>query len=579
MQARLFFKLLPVQILIVAMSSINLIVDGAVAGRCIDASSVGVIGLYYSMVGVITAVGAVLLGGASVLCGRSMGSGDLDRTKSIFTMNIGAALAVGALLTAVSFLMPGPIADLLGASSELRPALMSYIRGYAVGIIPMLVAQQLAAFLQLERQSARGYAGIAGMIITNVTLDIVLVAAVRMGVDGLALATSIGNWVYLIILVPYYQSGRSQLKMGRKYFDLKVLGSMIVIGTPGAVLVFMVAIRGIVINRVLLAYAGNNGLSAQSAFNMISGLIYAFALGTGATLRMLASVFYGEEDRDSLRRLLKLTTSTTIPISFGIAAIVVLVSGLVTGLFFPDRTSEVFTLTRQLMTICGCCIPLIVLCQIIANYLQACGHNIYVNILSVFDGFIAMVVPALILAPGMGALGVWLANPIGICLTLLLSLCYACVFNKRLPRGSDFLMLRPGFGVPDEDRLDIPINNMDDVAGTAIKVQEFCDEHELDKKTSYYAALCLEEMAGNVVDHGFKKDNKSHMVEAHVVYKDGGIMLRIKDDCVPFDPNERVGVMNEEDPLKNMAITMVKKIAKEMTYQNLIGLNVLTIHL
>ena len=53
----------------------------------------------------------------------------------------------------------------------------------------------------------------------------------------------------------------------------------------------------------------------------------------------------------------------------------------------------------------------------------------------------------------------------------------------------------------------------------------------------------------------------------------------IKDDCVPFDPNERAGVVNEDDPLKNMAISMVKKIAKEMTYQNLMGLNVLTIHL
>lgn len=579
MLARLFFKLLPVQILIVAMGSVNLIVDGAVAGRCIDSATVGVVGLYFSMVNALNAIGAVLLGGAAVLCGRSMGSGDLEKTKSIFTMNISAALAAGALLTAVSFICPGPIADLLGASSELRSALMTYIRGYAIGIIPMLAAQQVASFLQMERQSARGYAGIAGMVISNIAFDILFVVVLRKGVWGLALATSLSNWIYLLILIPYYLSGKAQLRMGRKYADIKVLGQMIAIGIPGAVLVFVLAIRGIVINRVLLAYSGNNGLSAQSAFNMINGLFYAFAIGTGATVRMLASVFFGEEDRDSLRRLLRLTMTRCFPISFAVAAAAVIISGPVTALFFPDRTSEVYSLTRELFIICGCCIPLIVLCQMIANYLQACGHNLYVNTLSVFDGFFSMVIPSLILAPKMGALGVWLSNPIGISMTLLLSFCYACIFNRRFPRGEDWLMLRPGFGVPSEDRLDIPLHSLRDVTDTSVRVQAFCAAHGLDGRTSYYAALCLEEMAGNVVEHGFIKDDKNHMAEAHVVYKDGGLMLRIKDDCVPFDPKERSGIFDPDDPLKNIGLRMVIKLAKDVAYQNLMGLNVLTIRL
>ena len=50
MISRLFFSLLPVQVTIMAMGSINSIADGVVAARYIDASSVGVIGLYYTMV-------------------------------------------------------------------------------------------------------------------------------------------------------------------------------------------------------------------------------------------------------------------------------------------------------------------------------------------------------------------------------------------------------------------------------------------------------------------------------------------------------------------------------------------------
>ena len=46
-------RLLPVQAAIIAMSSVNTIVDGVVAARFIDASTVGVIGLYYSMLRIL----------------------------------------------------------------------------------------------------------------------------------------------------------------------------------------------------------------------------------------------------------------------------------------------------------------------------------------------------------------------------------------------------------------------------------------------------------------------------------------------------------------------------------------------
>lgn len=580
MLTKLFFKLLPVQCLIVAMSAVNSIVDGVIAARCIDATAVGIVGLYYSMVSVLQAVGAVLLGGTAVLCGKAMGCGDMKKTSTVFTVNLITSLAAGIMFTALSFIAPGPIAGILGASEELKPALMEYVRGYGVGIMPLLLAQQIASFLQMERQSTRGYAGIAGMIITNTVLDLVFVAVMGLGVWGLALATSLGNWVYLLILAPYYQTGRSQLKMDLRSFDFKILGQMTVIGIPGAVLIFVLAIRGITLNRILLRYVGNAGLSAQSALNMLNGLFVAFALGIGATLRMLASIFFGEEDRDSLKRLMRIALTKTFPMSFIVTVLVAALSAFIASIFFPDRSSDVFMLTRQLFLIYSLCIPLIVLVQIISNYLQAGGHNIFVNVLSVFDGFFSMIIPALILAPRMGALGVWISNPIGIMLTLLLSLGYACVFNKGFPKTADeWMLFRDGFGVPDEDRLDIAIRNMDDVMSTAEQVQVFCEEHGMDGRTAYYSALCMEEMAGNVVDHGFTKDNKKdHVVEARVICKDGKIMLRLKDDCVRFDPMERAG-QHTGDPFRNVGLKMVTSISEEMTYQHMMGLNVLTIRI
>lgn len=580
MLSKLFFRLLPVQILLVAMGSINSIVDGVMAGRFISADMIGVIGLFGTLEKILSAVGAVLLGGTAVLCGRYMGRGEMQKTKGIFSLNLTVVMLVGVPITAICLLFPGPLADALGANEMLREPLISYITGYAIGIVPQLLAQQLASFLQMERQNTISYMGIAVMIFTNVVSDVFFVAVMNMGIGGLALATALSNWVYFLILVPYYFTKKAQLRYSVKTILWSGLPEMMKIGLPGAMLVFYLSIRTLLINRILLQYAGQDGLSAVSAFNMISGLFIALSLGIGAVVRMLASVFVGEEDRDSIRAVMHIVLTKGLVFSAIAGAVVIAVASPLTCVFFADPASNVFILTRQLFVIYGFCVPLVTLCSVFSNYLQATGHNVYVNIQSVVDGLLGMVIPAAILAPVMGAMGVWLANPIGILLTLLLVPAYALIRLKRLPRTmDDWLFLKPDFGASEENRLELSISSMEEVVKTAVQVQNFCAAHGTASKTAYYAALCLEEMAGNIVKHGFASDRRGHNINCRVVYTRKGILLRIKDDCIPFNPREWMEMVEPKDAFSNIGIRMVYRLAKDVSYQNLLGLNVLTVTL
>ena len=56
-------------------------------------------------------------------------------------------------------------------------------------------------------------------------------------------------------------------------------------------------------------------------------------------------------------------------------------------------------------------------------------------------------------------------------------------------------------------------------------------------------------------------------------------MLRIKDDCIAFNPQEWVEMAAGSDPLANVSIRLVYKLAEDVSYQNLLGLNVLTINM
>ena len=578
MVGKLFFSMLPVQILILAMGSVNSIVDGAMAGRFIDASTVGVIGLYYSMISVINALGSVLLGGTTVLCGRYMGRGNMEKTEGVFSLNITLTLIISGTLTLISVLIPGTIATILGANEELKGDLVKYILGFAIGIIPMMMAQQISSFLQLERQSKRGYIGIAGMVVANVLLDVLLVAVLKLGVFGLAVATSLSNLIYFLILAPYYLTKKAQLHYSVKKILWKVTARLVRIGVPGALLVFCLAVRGMVINRILLRYAGGDGLSAMSAFSMVSGLFIAYCIGNGSAVRMLTSVFVGEEDKASIKSVVKTAFTKGFILSCVVALIILLISPLLTSIFFPDKTTNVYHLTYQLLVIYSFCIPLILIAQVLTNYLQATGHNLFVNIQSVFDGFFSMVIPALLLAPILGALGVWIANPIGIILTILTVPIYNIIYWKRKPRSIDEAMfIKPDFGVSPERMLSINISSMEEVSKTSEKIQDFCLNNEIDDRSSYYAALCMEEMAGNVVTHGFSYDNKPHSLNIRVVLRDDDILLRIKDDCVPFDPMTFAELVSDKESFDNIGIRMVYSIADDVTYQNLLGLNALTI--
>ncbi len=578
MYNKLFYKLLIVQILISAMGSINSLVDGIIAGRFIDSMTVGVIGLFFPIVFVMNAFSAVISGGSAVLSGRYIGAGDLKKTSGIFSLSIVFTTIISCVIIFISLLFPDMIAEFCGADETLAGPLKLYIMGTALGIFPQLLSQQIASFLQLERQSRRNYAGIAAMIISNTLLNIVFVVVFDMGVFGLALSTALCNWIYFLVLIPYYFSSKCQLKFSLRNILWSDLGKLLKTGFPGALILFCLSLREPVLNRIVMEHVGADGMSAKAALSMIGGIFTSVCLGTGAVVRMLTSVFRGEEDKDSLKSLLGLCFTKNLLLSLITAGIMVLLSGTIAGLYFPDKGSHVYKLAYEYFILYAIATPFIMIVQIENNYLQAMGHNICVNVISFLDGFLNVVVSALILAPLFGATGIWCATPLGSLLSASIYPIYAIIKKRGIPKDdNEWMLIGADFGTDDKDRLIIQINNRSDITKTAEKTQEFCLQHNMNKKTSMYSALCLEEMTRNVVDFGFTGDEKKHYLNSRIVYKKEEVILRIKDDCKPFDPVGMYEQLNTKSPEKNIGIKMVMRLAEEVNYQNLLGLNVLTI--
>lgn len=576
MITKLFFSLLPIQIMMVAIGSVNSIIDGMMASNFIGPEAMAITGLYMPVIKIIETLNTVLLGGSQILCGQFLGKNQIDRTRGVFSLDMTLICLTALIITAVCYAMPDTLAGILGGNSEVRQGLVRYITGISAGLLPQMLGVQLTAFLQIEQQEKRTYAGMAAMMATNLSLDYLFIKVLGWGMFGLGLATTVSYIVFFLVLGSFYFSRKAVIRFDRSLIRWNDIVPVLMIGMPGALVTFCLAIRGVTLNALLLRTAGNDGLSALAALNSAGYLLYAVTAGIAAAVRLLASVYIGEEDRTSLITVMKDALLKGVPVVCMIAAAVLALAHPLTYMFYKDTASNVFYLTEWLFRIFPFSMPLSAVCVTFINYYQCLGRMKIVNLLSASDGVIGIGIASLTLAPLYGAIGIWAAHVVNGIITTAIIIGYAVWMNKRFPSSIEDLMTLPeGFGVPEDKRIDISIHDAEEVTDTSRLIMEFCDRNGVDRKRSYYAGLCMEEMAANVVEHGFD-DGKRHSADVRVVYKDDELVLRISDDCRAFDPKEKLDLVDNTDVTKNIGLRMVQRLAKSMSYTNMMGLNVLT---
>ena len=578
---RQYFRLLPVQILLIAIPSLNNIISSLFATNALGVDAMSAISMYAPIAQLLSSVGTMMIGGSVILCGRFMGRNEMRNTQHVFTEDISLVTLLALITTAV--LLAAGLFDLTGFMNRdavVRGMFNQYLIGMSLGILPMMIGGQLSAFLSMEMHGSRSTAATAVFVALNLVLTFLFLYVFHLGVIGIAIAASLGYWAYLLIQLEFYVRGRSMLKFKLNFTHWQHIAEIVKIGLPGAMISFYMTIRRSVMNTIMLQYVGNAGLSAFGVIDSLLGIFWAVPLGMAAVGRMLLSVSEGEEDRQSLILIIRTMLLHCVGLVTVEAIILILLAGPFTNLYFHDPSELVYQMTLSGFRLMPICMPLGMVCQTASNYGQVMEKHVLVHSLSLIDGALAICIACVILVPMIGMDGIYYAHIINGVITVIYPVLFAAVVNRKFPTTMDELLMIPkDFGVEADERMDLSMRRMEDVVNSADRIQKFCLSKGIDSRRANYAGLFIEEMAGNVIDHGFHKDSKPHSVDVRVAHKDGGMILRIKDDCIPFNPKERLALVSEDDPMKNLGIRMVYSFATDISYQNILGLNVLTIHL
>ena len=578
---RQFFRLLPYQILLILLSSVNDIFSSLFASNYIGIKAMSALGLYTPFDAFVVAISLMFVIGSQILCGKYLGRNEIEETNKIFSINIliTTAFSVLVILFLVLAIMFG-WSRIISPDATIQEALNRYILGCAVGIFPSVMGQQLTAFLSLENKTKNTTVASVAFLFVSLALYYLFVVVFRMGEFGLGLAPSIGMWIFLLIELQPYFSGKTIFKPSLTGLKLRYACSIVKTGFSSAVIDGYQAVLGFILNALIVMYVGSVGLSAYAATQAVMLMVGIIPFGMIQVTRMLMSVSIGEEDRKTLVDVMRIGLFFCVPLITIISVLMITFAVPLTRLFYHDQSDPVFGMTVIGFRILPLLLPLSVFRMQFSSYAQTSGKEVLSHILALLEGVVSVAVFSAILIRPLGIRGVYWAYPLNGVVCAFVILLYSIILRKAFPENLEQLMVIPDdFGVSDDARIDISVHSIDEVILVSQKVIDFCITRGIDKRTSFFSGLFLEEMASNVVEDGFTKDRKPHSVDIRVVLKNNEVILRIKDDCIPFDPAERLEIIDPADPVKGAGIRIVYNIAENIEYQNILGLNVLTCHL
>ena len=164
-------------------------VDTYFVGQLHSNSATGAVGVVFSLMAVIQAVGFFFGHGSGNYISRQLGRHESGDAGKMAATGVTLAFLAGCVILALGQIFLTPLARLLGSTDTILPYARSYLRIILLGAPYMTASFVLNNQLRFQGSAAYGMVGIAAGAVLNVGLDLWFIAGVGMGVRGAAVAT------------------------------------------------------------------------------------------------------------------------------------------------------------------------------------------------------------------------------------------------------------------------------------------------------------------------------------------------------------------------------------------------------
>ena len=497
--------------------------------------------------------------GGSILCTCAKAEFDDDKANEIFTISIILVVLISVLITVSGVLFPDFYMQVLCKSPQIRPLVSQYFFLYLIGIpftcfmICFAYFIKTDGFIQLQFRAFLMNNGV------NVIFDIILMKFLNFGIQGAALATTIGAVTSAIYILTYFLDSKGTLKF-IKFKSSQLISNLIDIskaGFSGASIPLYTTIKLVFLNALITSILGEMGLAA---FNMCYNtlfLVTIFIFGTTQSILPIVALYFKEEDYNGVEYVVK--RSLKIVTIFGIFFTVLFAVFPQAILFlFNVKNASDIPLVLNAVRIYSLSILGYALNFLYIFYTQSVQYNRLSNAITVLEGLILPILLANILVYFLGANGFWISFCVSEVVTLLFIYLYSRYANRKYnDEYEGFFLIKQN----DNGKIfEYTINgNINDAVNLSAEIQEFLSEN----KSATLVSMAIEEMLTNIININENVDT----IDIIVRDSDEYILISIKDSGIDFNP------IVENDNLEFDNISVLNKITYKVDYSRILGLN------
>ena len=175
-----------------AAEPLYLLADTAIVGH-LGTPQLAALALAATALGAVTTVFNFLVYGTTSQVARAHGGGDVDRAHELGGQAVWLGLAFGVALGGATLAFAGPVIALLARHGHIADLAARYLRISAAGVPAVLLATAGQGYLRGVSSLRRPLEIVIASNLANLALELLLVYALGLGLDGSALGTVIAQ--------------------------------------------------------------------------------------------------------------------------------------------------------------------------------------------------------------------------------------------------------------------------------------------------------------------------------------------------------------------------------------------------
>ena len=425
---RLIARLAVPTIISMLITTIYNMADTFFIGMISTAAS-GAVGVAFSVMAIIHALGFFFGQGAGASISQALGSQDTKRANELAATGFFSALICGAVVGVLGLVFMEPLVYFLGATETIYPHCTAYLRLILIGAPWMCASFVLNNLLRFEGNAFRAMVGLTAGGVLNMALDPLFIFVFDMGIAGAALATIVSQAVsFGILLFQIKKYSAISLRFRDFRPGVRMYSAINRAGLPSLLRQGIASVGTICLNTAARPF-GDAAISAMAIIGRITMFSNSAMLGFGQGFQPVCGFNYGAKRYDRVKKGYFFLIKTSVIGLLIFAAVEFGFAEQFVGIFRDDPA--VIAIGAKALRFQ--CITLVFNSFIISSnmLLQTTGQVVPASILGVARQ--AFLIPCLGLFTGLfGLTGLQMSQPVADTLTFVIAIPMAVKFLRRL---------------------------------------------------------------------------------------------------------------------------------------------------